>query len=324
MATKTAYLFPGQGAQYVGMGRGVYEQHAPARERYNAADDLLEFSLTDKMFGASSGEDSEPTDAEEAALTATDVAQPALYTHSLALMAVLGENDHAPDMAAGHSLGEYSALAATGAFSFEDGLRLVRRRGELMAEAGDREPGTMAAVIGMDDDAIEQVCRDVSAEGVGPVQAANYNAPGQVVISGSREAIERAIEQASDEGARRVIPLDVSGAFHSPLMSYARDGLAEALEDVTIREPRCPVYANVTAQPTTDPDEIRARLLEQLLAPVRWAQSVAEMQADGADRYVEVGAGRVLSGLARRTMGRSAELDNLDTAEDLAAWTADG
>jgi [acyl-carrier-protein] S-malonyltransferase len=218
-------------------------------------------------------------------------------------------------MAAGHSLGEYSALAATGALSFEDGLRLVRRRGELMAEAGDRRPGTMAAVMGADDEDVEAVCAKVSDQGEGVVQAANYNAPGQVVVSGDVEAVEQALVDMPG----RTVPLSVSGAFHSPLMAYAREGLAEAIDAVGLEAPECPVYLNVTAQPTTDPDTIRENLLEQLLSPVRWAQTLQQMDADGATRYLEVGAGKVLQGLVRRTLGRDAETAPAGTAEEIVA-----
>ena len=304
---KTAFLFPGQGSQEVGMGQDLHASYPEARARFEAANELLGFSLTDEMFGDA---------ADQESLTRTQVAQPALYTHSLAVMAILDEHGLQPDMTAGHSLGEYSALAAAGALSFEEGLQAVRRRGELMAEAGDRRSGTMAAVLGMEDDALEEVCRDASTEDE-VVQSANYNAPGQIVISGDVAAVDRAAELAEERGARRAIKLTVSGAFHSPLMEYAREGLAETLNQLTIREPRCPVYLNVTARPTTDPDEIRSRLLEQLLSPVRWAQSVRRMHEDGAERFVEVGAGHVLSGLTRRILGRSTDTAAVGTADEL-------
>ena len=297
----TAFLFPGQGSQSVGMGHELYEQSAVARERFDAADALMgeDVDLLALMFGLADGVD----DPEEA-LKQTEVTQPALYTHSLAAMAVLREKGVHPDMAAGHSLGEYSALAAVGALSFEDGLRVVRRRGELMAEAGTRRPGAMAAVMGADDEEVEVACTSATAEGEGVVQPANYNAPGQVVISGDPEAVERATTRVKG----RAIPLPVSGAFHSPLMEYAREGLAEVLEAVDLQPPDCPVYLNVTGEPTTDPDEIRQRLIDQLLSPVRWSQSLRRMAADGATRFVEVGAGDVLRGLVRRT------LDDVETA----------
>jgi len=303
----TAFLFPGQGSQSVGMGYELYEQFPEARARFEAANDHLDVDLLTLMFGL----DSSIGDPEEQ-LKQTAITQPALYTHSLAAMAVLDEKGVAPDMAAGHSLGEYSALAAVGALSFEDGLRVVRRRGELMAEAGERRPGTMAAIMGADDADVEAACEDVSEEGEGVVQTANYNAPGQVVISGDADAVE----QATARVRGRAIPLPVSGAFHSPLMEYAREGLAEVLNTVNIQEPHCPVYLNVTGQPSTDPDEIRQRLMEQLLSPVRWAQSLRHMHADGATRFVEVGAGDVLRGLVGRTLD--------DEVETAGAGTPDG
>lgn len=307
-----AFLFPGQGSQHVGMGADLYERFPEAAELINEADRHLDFPLKARMFGE--GGDAE---AERAALTQTDVTQPALYVHSLAAFAVLRSRGVEPDVAAGHSLGEYSALAAAGALDFLDGLRLVRLRGQLMARAGDERPGTMAAVLGMDAAALEKVCDDVSAAGAGVVQCANFNAPGQIVISGDHAAVERAGAAAKEAGAKRVVPLPVSGAFHSPLMAYARDGLAEALESAPIRAPRFPVYLNVTAAPTTDPDEIRRRLLEQLTAPVRWAQTLEAMRADGAERFVEVGAGNVLAGLVKRTLGRDVETATAGTADEL-------
>ena len=308
-----AFLFPGQGSQEVGMGADLYEQRPEARARFEAADKFLGHALTDLMFGRHAESD----EAAEEALKQTEVTQPALYVHSCAAMAVLDAAGHAPAMVAGHSLGEYSALAAAGALSFEDGLRVVRRRGALMAEAGDRRPGTMAAVLGVNDETIETICDQVTLDGDGVVQPANFNAPGQIVISGDEEAVAKAMEAMPG----RSIPLPVSGAFHSPLMAYAQDGLAEVLDDVTIQAPRCPVYLNVTARPTTDPDEIRRALLEQLRAPVRWAQTLRAMQEDGATRYVEVGAGTVLRGLVRRTLGRDADTAAAGTADDLAART---
>lgn len=305
----TAFLFPGQGSQSVGMGYQLYEQHDEARARFETANDMLEDDLLTLMFGL----ETTLSDPEEA-LMQTEVTQPALYTHSLAAMAVLDAHGVEPDVVAGHSLGEYSALAAVGALSFEEGLRVVQRRGELMGEAGERRPGAMAAVLGADEADVEAVCTEVSEEGEGVVQPANYNAPGQVVISGDVEAVERATKRIDG----RAVPLSVSGAFHSPLMAYARDGLAEVLESVRIEPPRCPVYPNVTAEPTTDPDEIRQRLMEQLLSPVRWSQTLQRMQEKGVSRFVEVGAGQVLQGLVRRTLGGDVEMMGAGTPEEIA------
>ena len=306
--TKTAFLFPGQGSQKPGMGADLYERFPSARARFEEANDVLGFSLTDIMF----------SEAKEAAeqLKKTEITQPAVYVHSLAAMAVLDEMGFAPSMAAGHSLGEYSTLAACDALPFVDGLRAVRRRGELMAQAGVVRPGAMAAVLGLDADVLEQICADVSEEGDVAVPA-NYNAPGQIVMSGDRGAVERASEAAKESGARRVLPLPVSGAFHSPLMEYAVEGLSEALEALEITSPRCPVYLNVTAEPTTDPTELRQRLLDQLTSPVRWAQSLEQMKANGAVRFVEVGSGNVLSGLVKRTLGREVVTTPAGTADEL-------
>lgn len=305
----TAFLFPGQGSQKPGMGSDLYQQFPEAKALVDEADMVLGFSLSEIMFSA--GEDS----AEQ--LKETEITQPALYTHSLAAMAVLAQKGVAPDMAAGHSLGEYSALAAVGALSFADGLRAVRRRGELMAQAGEIRPGAMAAILGLDEDVLEKICSDASEEGDVAVPA-NYNSPGQIVISGDRVAVDRACEAAKEAGARRALPLPVSGAFHSPLMEYAVEGLGETLRSLEISMPFCPVYLNVTATPTTDPDEIRRRLLDQLTSPIRWAQSLERMGSDGASRFVEVGTGNVLSGLVKRTLGRDVEAAQAGTAEQVA------
>lgn len=300
----TAYLFPGQGAQAPGMAHDLYDAFPEARERLDAANAILGFDLTGAMFG---------DDAD--ALRATDITQPALYAHSLAAMAVLEARQEFPHAVAGHSLGEYSALAAAGALSFEEGLRLVRLRGQLMAEAGTDRPGTMAALLGADDAQAEALCAAVSTADAVAVPA-NYNSPGQIVISGDVSAVEAAVARAADFGAKKAVPLTVSGAFHSPLMQPAADRLGAALDAAEIRTPRCPVYLNVTARPTTDPDEIRARLLEQLTAPVRWAQTLAAMHAGGLGRFVEVGTGNVLSGLVKRTLGRDVETAQRGTVAD--------
>ena len=305
-----AFLFPGQGSQAPGMAADLVDL-PEARAILDEADAVLGFSLTDLMFG----DDPE-------ALKPTEITQPALYTHSLAVNAVLAARGVRPDLAAGHSLGEWSALAAVGAMSFADGLRAVRRRGELMATAGDVRPGAMAAVLALDADALEAVCREATEAGEGEVVPANYNDPGQIVISGDAPAVERASALASEAGARRVVPLPVSGAFHSPLMAFARDGLKETLDALMLHVPSCPVVLNVTAEPTTDPEAIRLRLLDQLTAPVRWAQSLERMQADGTERFVEVGTGKVLSGLVKRTLGRDAVSVQAGTAAEVAALTA--
>jgi [acyl-carrier-protein] S-malonyltransferase len=307
----TAFLFPGQGSQKPGMGADLYERFPAARARFDEADAVLGFALTALTFAEGEG-------AAEG-LKATEVTQPALYVHSLAACAVLEERGRVPDAAAGHSLGEYSALAASGALSFADGLRAVRRRGELMAQAGAVRPGAMAAVLGLDAATLERVCAGASREGEVAVPA-NYNDPGQIVISGDGPAVERAGEEAKAAGAKRVVPLPVSGAFHSPLMAFAREGLAATLEGLELRAPRCPVYLNVTAAPATDPVEIRRRLLEQLTAPVRWAQTLERMRADGATRFIEVGSGNVLSGLVKRTLGRDVETATAGTAAELEGW----
>jgi [acyl-carrier-protein] S-malonyltransferase len=237
----------------------------------------------------------------------------------MAVLEVLARHNRTPDVTAGHSLGEYTALAAARAISFEQGLRLVRLRGELMARAGRERPGVMAAVLGLDDDVVVGICREASGSGKGVVAAANFNSPGQIVISGDPAAVEAATELLRAAGAKRPVPLPVSGAFHSPLMEQARGELAEALERVEIMTPRCPVYLNVTAQSTTDPEEIRARLLQQLTSPVRWSDTMRQMQADGVDEFREVGPGNVLVGLVRRTLGKEASAESVGTAEELDA-----
>ena len=304
----TAFLFPGQGSQTPGMAADLYDTSPEARAILDDADAVLGFALTELMFG---------DDAD--ALKPTEITQPALYAHSLAADAALRARGVRPDIAAGHSLGEWSALAATGALSFADGLRAVRRRGELMARAGSVRPGAMSAVLGMEAGALDAVCAEATEAGEGVVVPANYNDPGQIVISGDGPAVERAGTLAGERGARRVVPLPVSGAFHSPLMAFARDGLAETLYALAISAPACPVVLNVTAAPTTDPEEIRTRLLEQLTAPVRWAQSLQAIADAGATRYVEVGAGKVLSGLVKRTLGRDAATAQAGTAAALDA-----
>ena len=278
---KVAYLFPGQGAQFPGMAQDLYPAHKELMEKANT---LLGFRITDIMFG----EDGE-------ALKATRVTQPAIFIHST-LLALSQEQK--PDMVAGHSLGEFSALVAAGALSFEDGLKLVSIRAQAMQKCCEKVPGSMAAIIGLPDNVIEEVCAGI--EGVVP---ANYNSPGQVVISGEESAIDQACEALKAAGAKRALKLPVSGAFHSPLMEPARTELAQAIEATPFQAPRCPVYQNVTAQPTMDPAVIKANLLAQLTSPVRWTQSVRQMLADGVTHFVELGPGAVLQGLVRRIAG---------------------
>jgi len=332
---KRAYLFPGQGSQSVGMGADLYEHVPAARKVMDEANTILGFSITDIMFGIESGGDGAggaggaETDAA-AVLTQTQNTQPALFVHSMAMFSAMKDRFAQPDMVAGHSLGEYSALCAAGALSFEDALRTVRLRGELMATAGKVRPGAMAAILNMEDADVEALCAEVSrglgtlssapcedGADIGIVQAANYNSPGQIVISGDVKAVARAVELAPERGARRAILLPVSGAFHSPLMDFATEGLGKALAALSINKPTCPVFLNVTAEASLDPDVIRQKLVEQLTAPVRWAQTLLAMQAAGATQYVEVGAGKVLSGLVKRTLDRTTETSAFGTAADL-------
>ena len=274
-----AFVFPGQGAQTVGMGKELYENSDVARAMFERANEILGFRITDIMFSGT---------AEE--LRQTNVTQPAVFLHSVVLAKVLGVQ---ADAVAGHSLGEFSALVACGALDFEDGLRLVAARAEAMQGACISNPGTMAAVLALDNSTIEEVCSKTH----GVVVAANYNCPGQVVISGSLEGIKLACEKLTEAGAKRALPLSVSGAFHSPLMESAREELAKAIAEAPIQAPVCPVYQNVDAKPHTDPDEIRQNLITQLTASVRWTQSVQNMLADGAEEFVECGPGNVLTGL---------------------------
>lgn len=291
------------------MGADLVSEFDEAKQVFDLADEVLGFELSALMFG--SGD--EETDSER--LKQTDVTQPALFVHSIAAMKVLEARGRTPGCAAGHSLGEYSALTAAGALTFEEGLRTVRLRGELMATAGNVRPGSMAAVLGVDDVVVEDICSEVSS-GKAVVTPANFNSPGQVVISGDISAVSSAMDVARERGAKRVVPLPVSGAFHSPLMEHAREGLAEALEALSIVAPSCPVYLNVSAEPTTDPTIIRTSLLDQLTSPVRWSQTLTNMGRDGFTSFVEVGAGKVLSGLVKRTIGRVAETSWAGTAED--------
>lgn len=279
-----AYVFPGQGAQFSGMGKDLYDNSDIAREMFEKANEVLGFDITKIMF--------EGTDEE---LKQTKVTQPAIFLHSTILAATLGDSFQ-PDMVAGHSLGELSALVANKTLSFEDGLRLVSKRALAMQAACEAEPSTMAAILGLDDEVVEKACEEVD----GVVVAANYNCPGQLVISGAYPAVEAACEKLTEAGARRALILPVGGAFHSPLMEPARAELAAAIEATTFSTPSCPVYQNVVAAAVTDPEEIQKNLVAQLTAPVRWTQTMNAMIADGAEEVIEVGPGKVLQGLFKK------------------------
>ncbi|AXT61045.1 [acyl-carrier-protein] S-malonyltransferase [Aquimarina sp. AD10] len=279
-----AYVFPGQGAQFSGMGLDLYENSAIAKELFEKANEILGFEITKIMFEGT---------AEE--LKQTKVTQPAIFLHSVILSKVLGE-DFKPNMVAGHSLGEFSALVANGTLDFEDALRLVYKRALAMQKACELKPSTMAAVLGLEDEVVENVCAGID----GVVVAANYNCPGQLVISGEVDAIEKACEVMKEKGARRALVLPVGGAFHSPLMEPAREELAAAIEATTFNTPNCPVYQNVTTTAVTNPSEIKKNLIAQLTAPVKWTQSIKNMINDGATSFTEVGPGKVLSGLVKK------------------------
>jgi len=281
---KKAYVFPGQGSQFVGMGKDLFESSSVAREMFHQADEILGFALSLEMFNGT-----------DETLKQTKVTQPAIFLHSVAMAKVMG-SQFKPDMVAGHSLGEFSALVANGTLSFEDALRLVSKRAQAMQKACDIEPSTMAAVLGLDDLKVEEVCAKVN----GVVVAANYNCPGQLVISGSVDAINQACEMLKEAGAKRALVLPVGGAFHSPLMEPARKELEDAIQSAHFNEPLCPIYQNVTASAVTKAAEIRENLVAQLTAPVRWTQSVQAMVRDGANIFIEVGPGKVLQGLVKK------------------------
>lgn len=278
-----AFVFPGQGSQYVGMGKDLYNSSTLAKELFDRANEILGFNITEMMFNGSDDD-----------LKQTKVTQPAVFLHSAILAKALGEK-FTPDMVAGHSLGEFSALVAAGALSFDDGLKLVSKRAMAMQKACEQNPSTMAAILGLDDATIEQVCADI--DGVVP---ANYNCPGQLVISGSNEGIDKAIAKFTEIGAKRALKLAVSGGFHSPMMEPARVELENAINEVTFNTPICPIYQNVTAQPVVNPEEIKANLIAQLTSPVRWTQTVQNMIANGLTEMTEVGPGAVLQGLMRK------------------------
>ena len=280
-----AYVFPGQGAQFTGMGKNLYEESPLAHDLFEKANEILGFRITDIMF-TGTVED----------LRQTKVTQPAIFLHSVLLAKTLG-SDFQPEMVAGHSLGEFSALVAAGALSFEDGLKLVYKRALAMQKACEAQPSTMAAILGLSDEAVEAVCAEITDEVVVP---ANYNCPGQIVISGSNEGIDLACQKLTEAGAKRALKLSVGGAFHSPLMEPARLELAAAIENTPFSAPVCPIYQNVNALPQTDPEIIKANLVAQLTSPVRWTQSVLAMVADGADSFTELGPGAVLQGLIKK------------------------
>lgn len=279
-----AYVFPGQGAQFVGMGKDLYENSPEAKKLFERANEVLDFRITDLMF-----------DGTDEDLKQTNVTQPAIFLHSVILSKSLG-GDFKPDMVAGHSLGEFSALVAAGALPFENGLQLVSKRAQAMQKACEAEPSTMAAILGLDDEVVEEVCQGINDI----VVPANYNSPGQIVISGSMKGIDEAVEQLSAKGAKRALKLAVGGAFHSPLMQPAQVELANAINDMAFAEPVCPVYQNVDASPYTDPELIKKNLIAQLTNPVRWTQTVKNMLSDGATSFTEVGPGKVLQGLIKK------------------------
>ncbi|MBA4312834.1 MAG: [acyl-carrier-protein] S-malonyltransferase [Chlorobiaceae bacterium] len=299
--SKIAYIFPGQGSQYVGMGKDLYEKDESAKAIFKTADKILGIGLSDICF-----------DGPEDLLRQTMNTQPAIFLHSMALLQLIGAKN--VTMVAGHSLGEYSALVAAGSITFEDGLKLVRLRGELMQSAGTKNKGTMAAIVGLVPDEVADICAQASATGI--VQCANFNSPGQIVISGSIDGVRKAMELSKERGAKIAKELVVSGAFHSPLMQSAREGLMNALQQTNIENAKIPVYTNVTAQPIQSSVEIRKMLSEQLTSAVRWEESISNMVKDGAEKFIEVGPGKVLQGLVRRT---SANIDvkGIDKFDDL-------
>lgn len=288
-----AFVFPGQGAQFSGMGKDLYENSPQVKELFDRADSILGFKLSEIMF---SGSDED--------LRRTDITQPAVFLHSVAVATAMNSESDAnrPDMVAGHSLGEFSALVACGAISFEDGLKLVAARARAMQKACESAPGTMAAVIGLDDDKVREVCSDLQSKGL-VVVPANFNSPGQIVISGSMEGIGAACPLMKEAGAKRALPLSVGGAFHSPLMTPAKDELAAAIDATAFSTPFCPIFQNVDAKPHTETGEIRENLVQQLNSPVLWTDTVRNMQAAGATEFIECGPGTVLTGLIKRILG---------------------
>jgi len=298
---KTAFLFPGQGSQFVGMAKDLYDNFDEAKKIYQTADEIMGTKLSDICFNG-----------PEEELKQTKYTQPAIFVHSIAVLELLKQKNSLPSASAGHSLGEYSALVAADAISYEDGLELVKIRGESMQQAGIEQPGTMAAIIGLEPDIVGEVCQNVS----GIVQPANFNSPGQVAISGEVKAVHDAMEKLKEAGAKKVIELVVSGAFHSPLMESAQQGLSEALKKVEIKDASIPVYTNVTALPVKNKEEIKELLYKQLTHPVRWMEIYSNMANDGFEEFIELGPGKVLTGLGKR-INREVNCKALGTVENI-------
>lgn len=307
-SSQTAFVFPGQGSQGPGMAKDLFEIFASVRDLFEKANSILEFDLSEICFHG-----------PEEILKETQYTQPALYVHSAAVAELLQKNQIGASAAAGHSLGEFSALAYAGVYGFEDGLRLVQKRAELMQKATAQNPGAMAAIIGLESRELTALCTKASRTGL--VQPANFNSPGQIVISGTREGVDQAIQLAKEKGAKRAVTLPVSGGFHSPLMKPAAESIREVLEGIAFSESRIPVWANVTAEPAQDPAEIQENLVKQLTHSVRWIETIEKMIASGVSRFVEVGPGKVLSGLIKR-INRTVEVIPCGTAEELAKLSA--